>query len=57
MTRPALLLLLDEANAWRARLLELLQALAEDEAYARARTALREQEKRPARSAKPARPH
>ncbi len=57
VTRPALLLLLDEANAWRARLLELLQALAEDEAYTRARTALREQEKHPARSAKPARPH
>ena len=42
ITRPSLLLPLDEGDEWRARLLELLQALAEDEAYARARAALRE---------------
>ena len=42
VTRPALRLRLDDADEWRVRLLELLQALAEDEGYARARVALRE---------------
>ncbi len=43
VTRPALTLPLDEAGEWQARLLALLQALAKDEGYARARAALLEQ--------------
>ena len=43
VTRPALRLALDENGHWRATLLELLQVLAEDGGYARARVALREQ--------------
>ena len=42
ITRPSLLLPLDEGDEWRARLLELLQALAEDEGYTQARATLRE---------------
>ena len=43
VTRPALRLPLDEGGGWRATLLELLQVLAEDGGYTRARAALREQ--------------
>ena len=48
VTRPALRLPLKEDDEWRANLLELLQLLAEDEGYARARARLKEQRPRPA---------
>lgn len=43
VTRPALRLALDDGDEWRAALLALLLALAEDEAYAQARARLRKQ--------------